>query len=221
MSKSTLSIIVGLLFFLQCAPFAIKKSSFTVPHFSGKAQISIVAGEFYANFSADIEFTPNDSFHIKVSGPFGMDVGEVFIINQRYLYLNHLDRQMMNGENKDGLLEKIFQIPVSPDLLSKLFLLPEMAIDSSLFTQFSHYEIKKIIANGRQINEISMGRNEKMMNIRFDKYKHIISHRIPMKIIIEKSDTEKLMIQFKNLKESHKPIGDIPFVSLKYKQLVF
>lgn len=211
------------LLFFYCAPFKVLQSpssSFNSFYFKGKAYISIAAENFATNFGAEIQFTLDDTFHIQVQGPLGMDVGEVFVVKNRYLYLNHMDHQMINGENDDMLLERIFQIPLSPALLSHLPLINYFYQTGVLDSVIKPFVIQNIVASKGKINEITLKNGSNMLSIQFEKYKKVDDYMIPLHYLISNfTRNQKLKITFKEIKKINHPIGSFPIVPYNYRQL--
>ncbi len=216
------SILLGIFFIISCAPLSLlRKTSETIPgHFEGKAQISIASPDYNANFGADLYFTMDDSFHIKVHAPFGMDVGEVYIIRKRYLYLNHMDHQMMNGEVDDAVLEQVFQIPLSPQLLSRLPLISYFYSSGQLDSLIAPWKITETSKKGPYLSTIVLKRASRTIRMQFDEYKRI--HHIPIakKILVEDEyRQQKLKLTFSKIKKSRKFIAPLPKIPLHYRQL--
>ncbi len=219
--KQILLVIFVWAFWTGCTSrLLLNNSSAGSYYFTARAQITIAAEENVLNFSADIQFSPRDSFHIEVKGPFGFSLGEVYIINSRFLYLNRMDRHMLSGESNDNLLEAVLHIPVEPDLLAKVTLLPHIMGESS-DTIISGYNISVLKRNRKKnITLLQLHRDGSPINIRYDRFKKIGGVLLPEKIWIKDDDKGQYMqIGYKDIKKVAGKFPDLPVVDENYKQL--
>ena len=79
---------------------SIEQEQNKISSISGQSRISIDTKEFSGNFFADILYNENDSLLINVSGPFGIDVGKMFLGKNRFIFYNQL---------RTYIFEKIFR----------------------------------------------------------------------------------------------------------------
>lgn len=186
----------------------------------GEAQVTISSGEFVANFGTKMRFTTGDSLHIHVTGPFGMDIAEVYIIGHRYLYLNHMDRHVLNGENDDEVLERIFEIPLSPYLLSRLLLFPSYFISGKLETMVWPYRLMNVEQEGNQLRTMELQRNNHLIRIEYDQFHSVKGMIFPYQAKIhDRNENKHLLMTFKKIRYVEGGFQDVPLVPLSYKQL--
>ncbi|MCK5074939.1 MAG: DUF4292 domain-containing protein [Calditrichia bacterium] len=188
--------------------------------FEGKTQITITSPEMSFNFSANIQFTLKDSFHIAVKGPFGISAGDVYIINNRFIYINKLERIVLSGENDDGLLESVFQIPINPAILSKLALIPHLIKEKQLtgesYLNFENVKLNKM----KQVTSTTLINPEGNINFSFDNFKKENNIYFPHKILLKHENTQQyLQISFKNIKKVNKKFPELPVIDSNYNQL--
>ncbi len=90
--------------------------------FIGKSRVSIESEEFNGNFFAEIIFKDTDSLLINVSGPFGINIGKLFIGNNRFIFLNNFANQFYTGTLKKFENQNFLQFPININELSNLFI---------------------------------------------------------------------------------------------------
>ena len=189
-------------------------------YFEGKSQITITSPEMTANFSAQIQFTLNDSFHIGVKGPFGINAGDVFIIQNRFVYINKLERIVLSGENNDGLLESVFQIPVHPGILSKLVLLPHLIkqhhLQEKQYDRFTAvtFNNKNLVTSAKLVNP------EGEISFKFDQFHKESNIYFPYKILLEhETSRQYLQLSFNKIEKVNKQFPELPVIDNSYQQL--
>jgi hypothetical protein len=215
--------ILSVLVFLQisCAIFKpFKKESGSDAFFESKAQITVSSPDMSLNFSATIQFTLSDSFHIEVKGPFGISAGDVFIINGRFIYINKLERIVLSGENSDGLLESVFQIPIEPNILSKLPLLPHLLYEKQLTLQgmdgFKNIKVNK----KQQVTAAELETPDSKIDFTFTDFKKREQIAMAHKIVLKNESTQQyLQISFKDIKKVKKKFPELPIIDNSYNQL--
>jgi hypothetical protein len=87
----------------------------------GESRISIESEEVSGNFFASILYKKSDSLLINVSGPFGLNVGKIFIGKKRFIFLNNMANQFYTGTVTDFKDQKFLQFPVKITELSDFF----------------------------------------------------------------------------------------------------
>lgn len=88
----------------------------------GKSRISIDTEEYSGNFFAEIVYKDSDSLLINVSGPFGINVGKMFIGNDRFIFLNNYANQFYTGSLTKFKNQNFLQFPININELSDLFI---------------------------------------------------------------------------------------------------
>ncbi|MCK5076558.1 MAG: DUF4292 domain-containing protein [Calditrichia bacterium] len=215
----TISVLIALSF--SCASLnKLRSSKDGGQFFESAAQITISTAETSFNFAADIHFTLKDSFHIAVKGPFGISAGDVFIINSRFIYINKLERLVFSGENSDGQLETVFQIPISPDILSKLPLLPHLIKQQQIVGE-NYLNFRNVKLNRKKlINAATFMHKDGNIIFSFDDFKKVEGIYFPNKILIKHEREGKyLQITFKSIKSVNKKFPEPPVIDESYNQL--
>ncbi|HID40418.1 MAG TPA: DUF4292 domain-containing protein [Calditrichaeota bacterium] len=64
----------------------------------GRARIVLDSPQYSGNFDAEILINGPDSLLLSVEGPFGMDVGKVFIGRNRFIFYNQVNNQFYTGD---------------------------------------------------------------------------------------------------------------------------
>jgi hypothetical protein len=86
------------------------------------SRISVETEEFSGNFFADIFYKDTDSLVINVSGPFGINIGKMFVGKKRFIFLNHIANQFYSGAISDFNNQKFLQFPIKINELSDFFI---------------------------------------------------------------------------------------------------
>lgn len=88
---------------------------------SGKSRVSIETPEFSGNFFADILYNNNDSLLINISGPFGIDVGKMFLGKKRFIFLNQFSNQFYSGDTDIFKKKNFLQFPLNIEEITNFF----------------------------------------------------------------------------------------------------
>jgi len=99
----------------------IEKDQNRLESFAGSARISVDSESFSGTFNADIYLNANDSLLINVEGPFGLDVGTMFIGNNRFIFHNKVDNNFFSGSVSDFLNRNFMQFPIKISEVSDVF----------------------------------------------------------------------------------------------------
>ena len=84
-------------------------------------RISVDSEEFSGNFFASVNYTANDSLHISVSGPFGIQGGTLFVGRERFIFFNQITNKFYNGTIADFEDQNFFQVPLKLKELINIF----------------------------------------------------------------------------------------------------
>ncbi len=87
----------------------------------GHAQITLDSPEYSGNFSADILLSGIDSLLISVKGPFGINVGKVFIGAKRFIFYNQVNNQFLKGSKEDFKGRYFLQFPLEITQMRDVF----------------------------------------------------------------------------------------------------
>jgi len=89
---------------------------------NGNARIMLDSPQYSQNFDAQIALSGKDSLFISVSGPFGMNVGKVFIAKSRFIFYNEMMNQFYSGATADFEGRNFMQFPVEINQLRSVFI---------------------------------------------------------------------------------------------------
>jgi len=99
----------------------IEQEQNKISSISGQSRISIDTKEFSGNFFAEILYNENDSLLINVSGPFGIDVGKMFLGKNRFIFYNQFSDQFYSGDTEDFKNRNFLQFPLKIHEISNFF----------------------------------------------------------------------------------------------------
>jgi hypothetical protein len=88
---------------------------------SAQSRISIDTEEYSGNFFADLLYNENDSLLISVTGPFGIDVGKMFLGKNRFIFFNQFSDQFYSGDIEDFKDRNFLQFPLKIHEISNFF----------------------------------------------------------------------------------------------------
>lgn len=89
--------------------------------FRGQSRISIDTPEYSGSFFADVLYNDNDSILIDVSGPFGIDVGKMFLGKNRFIFFNQFSNQFYSGDTENFKNRNFLQFPLKIHEISNFF----------------------------------------------------------------------------------------------------
>lgn len=85
-------------------------------------RITLDSPNFSGNFDAKILMDGTDSLLIAVTGPFGMQLGKVFLSENRFLFYNQLMNQFFTGSRQDFKGRNFLQFPVEIGQIRNVFI---------------------------------------------------------------------------------------------------
>jgi len=117
MKKGSFLIILSII--LNCTPVTLKKT----PHLKfdslqnwpvlyhenyqklrtlkSEARISLESSQFATNFNVDLIYSAPDTLFVQAEGPFGLDIGKIFIGRERFILFNQFNNQFLSGSLDD------------------------------------------------------------------------------------------------------------------------
>lgn len=113
------SFLIIILIILNCTPVAIKKtpqikfdSLQNWPVFyqenyrnlhtlKSEARISLESAQFATNFNVNLIYSAPDTLFVQAEGPFGLDIGKIFIGRERFILFNQFNNQFLSGSLDD------------------------------------------------------------------------------------------------------------------------
>ncbi len=84
------------------------------------ARITLDSPLYSGNFNAEVLRQGADSLLVTVRGPFGMNMGKVFVNKKRFVFYNQVMNQFLMGEREDFRSRRFLQFPVSVDQLMQI-----------------------------------------------------------------------------------------------------
>lgn len=88
---------------------------------SGNTRITLDTPQYSGNFSAEVSLSGQDSLMITVNGPLGIDVGKVFIAENRFIFYNQVMNQFYTGMREDFANRNFLQFPLKISQLREVF----------------------------------------------------------------------------------------------------
>jgi hypothetical protein len=101
-------------------------------------RITLDSPTFSGKFDARIHMKGKDSLLITVTGPFGMQLGKVFISENRFLFYNQLMNKFFTGSKHDFKGQNFLQFPVEIGQIRNVFI----AQDKFDVLQMSKFEVR-------------------------------------------------------------------------------
>lgn len=93
----------------------------SISSLSGETRITLDSPQYSGNFSARIAQTGSDSLLIAVTGPFGMNLGKVFLAKNRFVFYNQVMNQFYTGSKVDFEGRNFLQFPLEIGELQSVF----------------------------------------------------------------------------------------------------
>ncbi|MGD9488339.1 MAG: DUF4292 domain-containing protein [Calditrichaceae bacterium] len=93
----------------------------SITSLSGETRITLDSPQYSGNFSARIAQTGSDSLLIAVTGPFGMNLGKVFLAKNRFVFYNQVMNQFYTGSKIDFEGRNFLQFPLEITELQSVF----------------------------------------------------------------------------------------------------
>lgn len=104
--------------------------------FSGEGRITVESEEFSGNFFASILYNEHDSLLIKIVGPLGINLGNLFIGKSRFVMYSQMSNQFYSGNIEDFANQNFLQFPLKISEL-KEFVIGNEPINNMKIEQFS------------------------------------------------------------------------------------
>lgn len=86
---------------LQDWPNLYKNNYRQLHTLKSEARISVESPEFATSFNVDVVYGSPDTLFIQAEGPFGIDVGKIFIGGERFIIYNQFNNQFLSGSLDD------------------------------------------------------------------------------------------------------------------------
>jgi hypothetical protein len=86
---------------LQNWPLFYEKNYQKLQTLKSKARISLESVQLATNFNVNLIYTAPDTFFVQAEGPFGLDIGKIFIGKERFILYNQFNNQFLSGSLDD------------------------------------------------------------------------------------------------------------------------
>ncbi len=191
-----------------------------IKNFVGSGIITVYNNELNAKSNFEVQLKKADSIKISFFGPFGIDLAEVLVSSNNFLFYDIINNKIYKGALKNDVLQKILKINLtfgdvidaltgSVNLSDKLRKQPDQFEYEKGFYKLTYIDsinsIKKIYlinANNLSIAESSIHSldGEKLIEGKYSNFQTIDNVRIPMEINLNNyRNKEHLKIQYKNI----------------------
>lgn len=81
--------------------------------FSGKARLSIESEQFNGNVSLKTNWVQPNKLYLQAEGPLGLDVGKIFIGENRFVVYNQYNNHFTSGSIRDPYLNRFMQTNIT------------------------------------------------------------------------------------------------------------
>lgn len=132
---------------------------------SGDLRITLDTQQYSGNFNASILVNAPDSMLVTVTGPFGLNLGKVFVSRKRFIFYNQIMDQFMKGAKQDFKGRNFLQFPVEIGDLKNIFMAQDQfeVLEKKLYeTRENKYYLEA--ANGKYDYNIWFGAEHLMIN---------------------------------------------------------
>ena len=110
-------------------PDIYKKNYSAIKSIQSKARITVESPDYAMSFDAQMIYAAPDTLFIKAEGPFGIDVGKIFIGRRRFILYNQFNNQFFSASLEDEYFNTFLQTNLSFKQIKGAFigysLLPE------------------------------------------------------------------------------------------------
>ncbi|GAB4367933.1 MAG: hypothetical protein Kow0042_08860 [Calditrichia bacterium] len=94
---------------LEDWPQAYQKNFQAIRTMKSKTHFTVETPEFSATFTASFFYAAPDTLMVQAEGPFGMDLGKLFIGNHRFILYNQFNNQFFSGSLSDAYYNTFLQ----------------------------------------------------------------------------------------------------------------
>ena len=113
------SFLIILSLIINCTPIAIKKTHKiefdnlqnwpvfynenyrNLRTLKSEARISLESAQLATNFDINLIYSAPDTLYVQAEGPFGLDIGKIFIGRERFILFNQFNNQFLSGSLDD------------------------------------------------------------------------------------------------------------------------
>ncbi len=98
---------------LEVWPDAYRQNFERIQSFYGKAKLSVESESFNGNASLQTHWQRPEKLFMKVEGPLGLDVGEIFVGPSRFIWYNQHENHFLSGSVDDPYLNRFMQTTIT------------------------------------------------------------------------------------------------------------
>lgn len=219
---------------LSMWPMAYRQNFERLKTMKNPARISVESPEYAASFDISIIYTAPDTLYMQAEGPFGIDLGKIFIGKHRFIIFNQFNNQFFSGDLDEDYYNTFLQTDLTFRQIKYAFLgyvsLPEnlKLVDENhgifaALVDAKKWRIKVDQKTGNLLTLEIFENNQKILTEEFKNYQNIAGVIIPRLIrIINPLKKEMVAILYKNLKINEVVDKDSYHIEIKpkTKQLV-
>ena len=93
----------------------------SIKSLKGDLRITLDTPQYSGNFDANILLNEPDSLLITVTGPFGINLGKVYVTKNRFIFYNQVMNQFYKGSKSDFAGKNFLQFPLEISQLKDVF----------------------------------------------------------------------------------------------------
>jgi outer membrane lipoprotein-sorting protein len=191
-----------------------------IKNFEGVGTFEIESGQFSNSASFQVIMQKPDSVYFTVLGPFGIELAQALVTNEKFIFYDALQNTAYTGEVNDEILQNIFKVNLSLSDLLDAFT-GSVNLTSNLYKQPSSYSVEgdqyiltyidkehrltsvyKVDIRQLGITNYILKSEDSRINLegKYSNFELIDNVAIPFRIeIMNKSDNQKLKIRYKNI----------------------
>lgn len=111
-----------------------------VKNFEGVGTIHINTSQINTNANFRVILLKPDSVYVEVFGPFGIDLAQILVTNNRFTFYDIIHNTVYRGNNNSNALEKIFKVNITFSDLMDAFV-GAVNLTSKLTEEPENYEV--------------------------------------------------------------------------------
>lgn len=98
---------------LEVWPDVYRQNFEKIRSFTGKARLSVESEQFSGNVSMETNWVNPERLFLKVEGPLGLDVGQIFVGANRFIWYNQYENHFISGSVNDPYLNRFMRTNIT------------------------------------------------------------------------------------------------------------
>lgn len=98
---------------LEVWPDVYRQNFEKIRSFTGKARLSVESEQFSGNVSMETNWINPERLFLKVEGPLGLDVGQIFVGANRFIWYNQYENHFISGSVNDPYLNRFMRTNIT------------------------------------------------------------------------------------------------------------